>query len=131
MLPGMSVSLLPWRRQTMERLERRASQRSLAGFRGYIAAVNGIPEYRPEPAVVHNISTGGLAMLSEVPLQAADNVRLTFTFPGNGLPTDVELSVIESKRLVTHEYIAHCTFPDLEPEVREMIADWTEARGPV
>ena len=129
---AVGVNLFSWRRPAtvMERLERRASRRSLAGFRGQIVAVNGLPEFRPAPAVVHNISTGGLAMLSDLRLEPADNVHLSFTFPGDELPTDVELSVIESRRLVTREYLTHCSFPALPPAVLRMVSDWTEARGP-
>ena len=129
---ALGMNLLPWRRQTstIERLERRASQRSLAGFRARVVALNGAPQLKPGPAVVHNISLGGLAMLSDLHLQPEDKVGLSFVFPGDELPTHVDVGVIETKRLVTREYLAHCAFLSLPSDVSEKVADWTAARGP-
>src|SRR5688500_2598230 len=115
----------------MERLERRAAQRSPAGFRAHILAANGFAVARPEPAIVHNISTGGLGMLTGMPVQQGETVLVAFAFPGEDQRSEVEVKVIEAQRLITREYLAHCAFTSLAPQIKQMVVDWTDARGPV
>ena len=57
-------------------------------------------------------------------------MRLAFTFPGDEDPTDAQVTVVEGRRLVTREYLAHCSFHSLTPDVQQTITEWTEARGP-
>jgi hypothetical protein len=79
---------------------------------------------------VQNISTGGLALITEMRLATADRLRLALTFPGEASERDVEVEVREAKRLVTREYLVHCAFASLSPQVQKTIAAWNEARGP-
>jgi hypothetical protein len=78
---------------------------------------------------VENISVGGLALVTERQLDLHARMTVSFTFPGDELPTQVEIEVVELVRQVTREFVAHCGFVLLPPNVRSTVDDWTQARG--
>jgi hypothetical protein len=77
-------------------------------------------------AHIHDISTGGLALIGDRPFPAKTQLRLTLDIPLQRHHAEVVVAVISASRWLHGDFVAHCRFVDISPDVVQGIEAWVD-----